>query len=459
MRRFASSLFYLIACFHGPALAVAAGADSPPSPELNVSLPVEKFVLDNGLTVLLSEDHSIPMISYHTWYRVGSRNERMGVTGAAHMLEHMMFKGAKKYSDKQFDQILHANGIQNNAFTTNDYTGFYENLPSSKLELIMDVEVDRMRNLAINPESLKSELQVVGEERRWRVDNSPVSLLREAMLDQLFQVHPYHWPVIGYMKDIQAYTSDKLREFYQTYYVANNAVLVISGDFEPKATKELVQKYYGSLPRRELPASVRPSEPERTKAATVKKKSEVQNTTLMLAFKTVANGDRDQYALDLAANLLGVGTSSRLYKKLVYQMQEAIAAGAFSETQGDPGYFSVFASVKPGKKGALSEKTLWNVLEDLKKHKVSPRELEKSKNQVMKEFVDGLTTVDGRAQTLAVTEIQRGDYRTLFEDLKLYQAVTVEDIQRVSQKYFRRERSVTAVLEPGHSTPTAGSEQ
>jgi len=173
--------------------------------ELKIDFEAQKYLAPNGLTIILYEDHRIPMISYHTWYRVGSRNESPGVTGAAHMLEHMMFKGAKKYSGKDFDRILHENGIMNNAFTSWDYTGFYQNLPSSKLELMMDMEVDRMRYLKIDPSDLKSELQVVAEERRWRTDNNPMGLLREELFKKVFNQTPYEWPVIGHMSDIQIY--------------------------------------------------------------------------------------------------------------------------------------------------------------------------------------------------------------------------------------------------------------
>ena len=417
---------------------------------LEISLKVEKFTLPNGLTVLLHEDHSIPMVSYHTWYHVGARDEQPGVTGAAHMLEHMMFKGAKKYTGKQFDQILHANGITNNAFTTADYTGFYENLPSDKLELIMDVEVDRMRNLTLKPEDLTSELQVVGEERRWRVDNNPISLLRESMMEVLYEKHPYHWPVIGYMRDIQAYTVEKLRKFYDAYYVPNNAVLVLAGDFDTHKTKALIEKYYGVLQSRPLPEHSYTSEPDAEKARQVINTGEVQSTSVLLAYKTVYAGHKDQYALDLLANILGTGTSSRLYKNLVYKAQEATETGAFSETGADPGFFSIHASVRPGKSSATAEKVLNHELEILKKELVSAKELKKAKNQIMKDYVEGLMTIDGQAQSLAVTEILRGDYQALFEDLNKYEQVTAQDLRRVAQTYFKPQFKVTAVLNPKH---------
>lgn len=419
-----------------------------PDQQLRIRFPVVKFQLKNGLTVLLHQDRTVPMVSYHTWYRVGSRDEKPGVTGAAHMLEHMMFKGAKKYSGKEFDRILHENGITNNAFTTWDYTGFYENLPSAKLELIMDMEVDRMRSLNLRPEDLKSELEVVKEERRWRVDNNPPSLLREALMGTVFKDHPYRWPVIGYMSDITAYTVDKLRVFYDTYYVPNNAVLVIAGDFDIDSTKALVEKYYGSLEAKPLPKRDYPVEPEPKAPQHFATESEVQNSTVMLAFKGVASGHSDSFALDLAANVIAEGPSSRLYKKLVYKDQTATGTGGQDLTNADPGVFILVASLKPGQTTASAEKVLREEALRLHRDLVGEKELQKVKNQVMKDYVEELTTIDGKARALAVNEILFNSYEKLFTDLELYQKVTAQDIQRVARKYLTPDREVIGLLNP-----------
>jgi len=416
--------------------------------EIDIQFPVEKFKLKNGLTVLLHRDNSIPMVSYHTWYRVGSRDEKAGVTGAAHMLEHMMFKGAKKYTDKEFDRILHANGIENNAFTSWDYTGFYMNLPSSKLELIMDVEVDRMRYLQLKPEALKSELQVVGEERRWRVDNNPPSLLQEAFLDGMFTTHPYRWPVIGYMEDIQSYTSEKLRHFYDTYYLPNNAVLVIAGDIEIGKTKALVEKYYGDLEAKPLPEKNFPQEPEPRKQVRKSIESEVQNSSVLVGFMTTEAGHKDSYALDLAANILGAGTSSRLYKNLIYEKQKAVGVDVHNITNADPGVFMLMSSMKPGAATSFAEEVFDQEIKKLQSEFVSEKELEKAKHQVMKGYVDGLTTISGKANALAVNEILFGDFRQLFTDLEKYQTVTSADIKKVVTQYLKPNRKVTAILNP-----------
>lgn len=426
---------------------------------LKISFPVEKYKLENGLTVLLIEDHSVPMISYHTWYRVGSRDERPGVTGAAHMLEHMMFKGAKKYSGKDFDRILHENGVTNNAFTTTDYTGFYENLPSDKLDLIMDMEVDRMQGLNLSAEDLKSELQVVAEERRWRVDNNPHGLLRELLMSNLYQVHPYRWPTIGYMKDIDQYNVEKLRHFYETYYVPNNAVLSIAGDFDSSDIKKKIEKYYGTLKAKVLPVRVYEQEPKNKKYVKQKLKWQVSQASFALAFPGVAAGDPDSYALDLLSVILGGDRSSRLHQKLVYQKQQCSSISAFNMTNADPGAFMISAELK--EKTSL-EKVKNEILQQvliLQKNKVSFKELEKARNQTMMDYMNSLLTIDGKAQSVAINEIIFSDYQRLFSDLKRYEQITVEQIQNVAQKYLKPGSMVQVELLPKNKSDKSNQEQ
>lgn len=415
---------------------------------LKIDLKVEKFVLDNGLTVLLHQDRTTPMVSYHTWYRVGSRDERPGVTGAAHMLEHMMFKGAKKYTGKDFDRILHENGITNNAFTSYDYTGFYQNLPSQHLELMMDIEVDRMRFLQMKPEDLKSELQVVGEERRWRIENNPLAMLREIMMEELFKVHPYRWPVIGWMKDIQAYTVDKLKDFYDIYYVPNNTVLVLAGDFEIDKTKKLIQKHYGSLKRRDLPERKYPQE-EKMHGPTQKTLEwNVQAPSLLVGFRGHEVGNSENWALDLAAAALGSGKSSRLYRRMVQSEQIATTTFAYNMANSDPGAVMVMAYLKTGADPKRAEQIIFEEIEKIKKQKLSAKELERLKNEVLKDFVNGLKTIDQKAQGLAVNEILFGDYSRLFSDLAKYEHVTADEIRAVANKYFTTPRRTTGILVP-----------
>lgn len=212
-----------------------------------IRFPVEKYQLSNGLTVLLHEDHSAPIISIHQWFRVGSANEHPGRTGIAHFFEHLMFKGTPKYPNRELDRQIQANGGTNNAFTTRDYTGYYENMPSGKLELILDIESDRMRNLGFDEKEIKNEREVVKEERRYRVENNVYGYLHENVFETVFRVHPYRWPVIGYMRDLNATSIDDLKEFYRVFYAPNNAVLVITGDFKSSQAKSLIEKYYAKI--------------------------------------------------------------------------------------------------------------------------------------------------------------------------------------------------------------------
>jgi zinc protease len=360
----------------------------------------------------------------------------------------MMFKGAKKYDGKSFDRIFHENGITNNAFTTNDYTGFYENLPSSKLELVMDMEVDRMSSLLINPDDLKSEREVVKEERRWRVDNSPMGLLRELMMGTIFKVHPYKWPVIGYMKDIENYDSEKLRFFYNTFYVPNNAVLVLVGDFKTSKVKSLIEEYYGKLPMRALPERKYAQEPPQKVQQNAGLKKDVQNSSFVVAYQGPHQGEPEMYALDLAANILGAGSSSRLHKRLVYQKELATSAYAYNSSMKDAGIFAVGVNLKPGLGTQEALDIVYNEIWKLRNKKVDEKELEKAKTQVIKDIGDSLKTMDGKARALAVNEIVNGTYQTLFTDLEKYQAVTADDVKNVVDKYTQQNQRSIITLEP-----------
>lgn len=437
MKHFISLFVFLV-------LSVSSAQEN----NLKIHFPVVKYKLQNGLTVLLHEDHTVPLISYHTWYKVGSRDEAPGITGSAHMLEHMMFKGSKKYPGKSFDRLLHENGIVNNAFTTYDYTGFYESLPSSKLELMMDIEVDRMSNLILSPEDLTSEREVVKEERRWRIDNNPMGLLMETVMSAVFKVSTYRWPIIGSMTDISNYKTETLREFHDKFYTPNNAVLVIAGDFKTPEVKRMIDKYYGPLPARPAPKRDFPAEPEQTAQRNATLRRDVQGVAFTVAFKSVRNANADMYPLDLAANILGNGTSSRLHKRLVYSRQSATSAYAYNSTMQNEGVFAVGVNLKPEVPMQESLDIVYQEIWKLRNKPVPEAELAKAKTQVMKELVDGLTTIDGKARALAVNEILTGSYENLFKDLDKYNAVTPEQIRDVANKYLNQKQRSILVLEP-----------
>ncbi|MCB0413908.1 MAG: insulinase family protein [Bdellovibrionales bacterium] len=415
-----------------------------------IQFNVEKYKLDNGLTVLLQEDHSSPIVSFHQWFRVGSKDEKPGRTGLAHFFEHLMFKGTDKYPGSKLDYIIQANGGDNNAFTSNDYTGYYENMPSGKLELVLDIESDRMRNLLFKQEEINSEREVVKEERRMRTENSVYGELREVLFSTLFKVHPYKWPVVGYMKDLNAASMDDIKDFYRVHYAPNNAVIVIAGDFDPSKAKSWIQKYYGNIKPQPLPERKYSSEPEQKGQRNVTIHRNVQSTTLAVAFKASQAGDSDTYAFDLLSNILGEGTSSRLYKRLVYRDQLATSVSAYAYTPQNPGFFSVTVTSKPGASDGNITQAVFAELYKIRAYKVSEEELQKAKNQIMKSYVDGLKTISGKAYALASNEVLFGDYRNLFKDLDEYAQVTPERIQQVAKKYLTPEkRSVVRVIPKG----------
>ena len=413
-----------------------------------IRFKVDKYVLPNGLTVLLTEDHSAPIISYQTWFRVGSKNEEPGLTGIAHLFEHMMFKGAKRYGQGMFETILQANGATNNAFTTNDYTGYYENMPSSKLELVMDIESDRMENLQITAENLKSEREVVKEERRYRVDNNPSGILRENIMSTVFKVHPYRWPVIGYMQDLDNVNVENATKFYRTFYAPNNAVLVIAGDFNTDAAKKMIEKYYGPLKSQTLPDRPRPPEPEQKSPRSQELRKEVQSIQFAITFPAPKAGSDESYALDLVGNIMGSGTSSRLHQRLVYKDQLATSVAAYNYTLQDAGLFQVFVTLKPGANWDRAYKAVYGELWRPANMKIKDDELQKAKNQMMKSYVDGLKTIHGKAEALVLNEIMFGDYERLFHDLERYQKVTADDMRKAAAKYLVTNKSNLVVLRP-----------
>jgi zinc protease len=429
---------------------VLAQKEALGSTALNVQFPVEKMVLSNGLTVLLYSDRSIPMVSYHTWYRVGSRDETPGVTGAAHMLEHMMFKGAKKYSGKEFDKILHQNGITNNAFTSWDYTGFYQNLPSHRLELMMDMEVDRMRFLKIDEADLKSELQVVSEERRWRVDNNPSGLLRESLFSKIFVGTPYQWPVIGTMKDILSYNPESLRFFYDTYYVPNNAVLVLAGDFDLSQVKKMLEKHYGVLPEKPLKKREYPKMADISKPVRSILKKDVQTIQFIMSYPSVTVHEEDVFALEVLGSVLGEGASSRLSTRIVHKEQVATGVSAFQLSNEASGFFGISVSLKSGESLDKAELIVREEIKKLLSKGVEDVELLKAKNRVMKDFVESLMTLDGKARALASNEILFGSYQRLFSDLDRYQKVTKEEVWSAAKRYLNSKKEIFVALVPNH---------
>jgi zinc protease len=392
------------------------------------------------LTVLMYVDKSVPLITYHTWFKVGSRNEQPGTTGIAHLFEHMMFKGAKRYGPKAFDKVIQSNGGTNNAFTSHDYTGYFETLPSDKLEVAIDLESDRMENLQITDENLKSEREVVKEERRYRVENDVSGRLFEETYATVFKVHPYRWPVIGWMEDLNKITVEKCREFYRTYYSPNNAVVVLAGDFDVASAKALIEKYYGHLKSQVIPESQYQQEPKQSEPREHIFEREVQSDYISIAFPNAPAGANEYYALDVLSLIMGDGPSSRLYKRLVYQTQLASWVGVSNASSKDPGLYQIIVGLKPGASQKRAERIVYDEIRRARSMPYPEYEIQKAKNKIMTTNVGMLKTIYGKAQGLAFNEIVMGSYEFLFKDLEHYNKVTAPQIQKAAGTFLDNNR-------------------
>ena len=327
-----------------PSTRARSAATRPP--KLNYTMTT----LPNGLKVVFLEDHSTPIVHAEIWYHVGSKNERPGRTGFAHLFEHMMFKGSKNVEPEGHPSWISSVGGQSNAYTNEDATVFWQTMPAQYLPLVLWLEADRMASLRIDEDVFKTEREVVKEERRMRVDNQPYGRLNEIIYDQAFTVHPYKHPTIGSMEDLEAASIDDVRDFFRTYYVPDNATLVLVGDFDTKEAQELVTQYLGRVPKVDAPVPRDiPKEPPQTKERRVRLEENWPLPAVVVAHHITFDGDPDSYPLHIASKVLSDGQSSRIYRKLVYEKQLALAAFGGGNIIEDPNLFFAVAIVQPGK--------------------------------------------------------------------------------------------------------------
>jgi zinc protease len=416
--------------------------------DAQVTARVTESTLENGLKILLLEEHKAPVVTVHIWYRVGARNEQPGTTGLSHLLEHMMFKGTSKVGPGQFSRIIKKNGGRDNAFTSEDYTGYFETFASDRVELALKLEADRMRGLLLDPKEVNSEKKVVMEERRLRTDDDPVSALREAMEAVAFQSHPYRQPVIGWMTDIEGLAQEDLARYYNTYYVPNNAVLIVVGDFRGDELLQKIRHYFGSIPRAADPPAVRAVEPEQRGERRVLLKKEAELPFVFMGYHVPNLKHPDNFALEVLAYILSGGKSGRIYKSLVYEKQLALFAGGGYERESiDPNLFPLYASVMPGKTAEEVEQALAAEIERVKNELIPDRELQKAKNQIEAGFLFGQDSVFNLARQLAEYEIV-ADWRTWEAYLQGIRAVTAANLQRVAKAYLTPDNRTVAVLIP-----------
>jgi zinc protease len=404
--------------------------------------------LDNGLRVLLLEDHRNPIVSVQVWYRVGSRNEQRGATGIAHLLEHMMFKGTAKHGPREFARLVEQNGGQDNAFTTQDFTSYFVDIAASRVDLVLDLEADRMRNLRLDPKDIASEREVVIEERRTRTEDDPGGFLGEEVGAVAFVAHPYGSPIIGWMDDIKRVTPPEIRAFYDRYYQPNNALLVAAGDFKGAELLEKIKKTFGAIPKGPEPPPVLSTEPPQNGERRVIVRKQAELPIVYMGFHAPNYTSPDAAALDLLSTVLSSGRASRLYKDLVYDRQIALdAGGSYSYLSVDPNIFWFSATPMPGHTPESIEKELLGEIERLKSEPVTVEELQRAKNQIESSFVFQEDSVHRRASLLAHFELI-GGYALKDAYLAKIRAVTADDVQRVAKAWFPELKRNVGVLIP-----------
>jgi len=404
--------------------------------------------LDNGLRVLLLEDHRSPIVSFQVWYRVGSRNEQRGATGIAHFLEHMMFKGTPTRGPKQFARLVEENGGQDNAFTSQDVTSYFVDIAADKLDLVIELEADRMRNLLLDAKQIASEREVVIEERRTRTEDDPGGFLGEEVSSIAFKAHPYGYPIIGWLEDIKRITPAEIRAFYQTYYLPNNAMVVAVGAFQAPAALEKIRRSFGRIPRGRTPPPVLAVEPPQNGERRVTVRKEAELPIVYLGWHVPNQRSDDAPALEVLSTILAGGRASRLYRDLVYQRQLALEAGGdYSYFSIDPNLFWFWATPMPGQTPETLEAELSKHMERLKAEPVTEEELGRAKNQIESAFVFEEDSVHRRAALLARFELI-GGYALKDSFITKIRAVTVADLTRVAGAWFAPERKSVGVLLP-----------
>ncbi|MGB7622585.1 MAG: pitrilysin family protein [Terriglobia bacterium] len=409
---------------------------------------VKSHQLKNGMRILMLEDHSIPNVALYFFHRVGSRNEHTGITGLSHFFEHMMFNGAKKYGPGMFDRVMEDNGGSNNAYTSEDLTVYQDWFPTSALPLIFDLEADRTSSLSFDPKMVESERGVVANERRMSVENNNEDLLREQLMASAFTAHPYHWPVVGWMVDIEKWKREDLINYFKTYYAPNNCEMVIVGDIQPDEVIRLAQKYLEPIPAQEPPRPVTTQEPQQLGERRVFVNKFAQLPLLQVAYHTPAAVDPDFITLSVLDYILLRGESSRLYQRLVDKDQVAVSVQGGQSEHLDPFIFEIDVQPRSEVEVERIEKILYDELDKAQNTLVDQKELQKAKNTAVADFYRSMKTISGKANVLGVYDVVLGDYQKLFKAGELINQVTREDVQRVAQKYFKARNRTVAILVP-----------
>jgi zinc protease len=431
------------------AAAATASAAEPKAQPSAVRVEFTDATLANGLRVQLVEDHTAPVIALNIAYDVGSRNERAGRTGFAHLFEHMMFKGSKNVGDGEHFYQVFSNGGSMNGSTSEDLTLYYESLPANQLELALFLEADRMRSLEITRAKLDNQRQAVQEERRLRVDNQPYGLADEHFDELFYSNFAYQHSTIGSMADLNAASVEDVAQFFKTYYAPNNAVLSLVGDFKPADAMAMIKRYFEDIPRQAEPPAVDLSEPEQ-KAERRETMSDAlaRATQIQIAYKTPVGNAPDVYALRVLSSVLQSGDSSRLYQLLNKEKELVVAVGGFVDERIGPGGLYIGATVRPGKKADDVEAAIYSEIEKLKQQPIAQWELEKAKATTRFGYLQSIRNTQSRATQLGIFTVKFNDPDLINSRVTGFEAVTREDVQRVAKKYLQAKDRTVIVTNP-----------
>ncbi len=449
MRIFSIAVLSAVA---GVAIAATKPATAPRVPGAD---QVKSTTLANGMKVIVWTDRDIPNVALYNWVRAGSRNEVPGITGLAHFFEHMMFNGTSKRAPGEFDRLMEAQGGANNAFTSENVTVYQDWIPRGALDLVFEIEADRLANLSFDPQVIESERGVVYSERRLSVEDNNEGFLVEQVQATAFVAHPYQIPTIGWPADIQGWKLEDLQGFYKTNYAPNNCTLVLVGDITAEEGFALAKKHLEPIPRQEPPPPVRTTEPEQLGEKRVLVERESQTPLLIQAYKSPAANDPMSPALDLLMNVLVDGNASRLNRLLVEEKKLAIQVGGQFQKGFDPMLTWLQLTLPEGADIAAAEQALDAALADVVSNGVTDAELTRAKNQFASGFWKQIATIDGKAKLLGQFEVFDGDYQKLFAAPSLYDKVTRDDLKKAAAAVFQKRHRTVGVLRNPAATAEA----
>jgi predicted Zn-dependent peptidase len=419
----------------------------PRSPVIELDRVIT-HVLGNGLRVRLLPDPGTGTVSCYTFFQVGSRNEQLGRTGISHLFEHMMFNGSERYGPKEFDRVLEARGGSSNAYTSTDVTAYYEDFAAEALPTVVDLEADRMASLRITPETLEQERQVVKEERRLRTDNSVFGLMEEQLEALVFLAHPYRWPVIGWMEDIERITRQDCLDFFRTYYAPGNAALYLVGDLDPDETLRLLEGAYGRIPAGPPVPPVATGEPPQRGERRAAVRYPAQAPALLAGWRAPAARSPDAAALDVLQMCLAMGEASRLRRRLVQELELAVSVHVSWAWRIDPGVFLAWLEVAPGARPERVERALWAELARVASRGVASAEVERARRLLRSGLLHEVATHNGTAHALGQAEALLGDWHEAGQALERYARVRPADVRRVAAEVLDPSRRCVVWLEP-----------